>query len=98
MRIWLRPDKLAKLALTPSDVISAIKEQNLQAPAGRVGAAPTPKDQEFTYTVNAPGRLITTEEFENVIIRGTENGAAIRVKAVGRSELGSPNSDSFGRL
>jgi multidrug efflux pump subunit AcrB len=89
MRIWLRPDKLAKLGLTPSDVISAIKEQNLQAPAGRVGAAPTPKDQEFTYTDNAPGRLNTTEEFENVIIRGTENGAAIRVKDVGRAELGS---------
>src|SRR6187455_3603430 len=51
MRIWLRPDKLAKLGLTPSDVMSAIKEQNLQAPTGRVGQAPTPKDQQFTYTV-----------------------------------------------
>ncbi len=60
MRIWLRPDKLAKLGLTPADVISAIKEQNLQSPAGRIGAAPSPKDQEFTYTVDAPGRLITT--------------------------------------
>ena len=69
MRIWLQPDKLAKLGLTPSDVISAIKEQNLQAPAGRVGAAPSPKDQEFTYTVSAPGRLVTPEEFENIIIR-----------------------------
>src|SRR5678816_2195145 len=69
MRIWLRPDKLAKLGLTPADVINAIKEQNLQAPSGRVGAAPTPKDQEFTYTVNAPGRLVTPEEFENIIIR-----------------------------
>ena len=59
MRIWLQPDKLAKLGLTPSDVISAIKEQNLQAPAGRVGMAPSPKDQEFTYTVSAPGRLVT---------------------------------------
>src|SRR5512141_3026342 len=98
MRIWFQPDKLAKLALTPADVISAIKEQNLQAPAGRVGAAPTPKDQEFTYTVNAPGRLVTTEEFENIIIRGTETGAAIRVKDVGRAELGSQNYDSFGRL
>ena len=69
MRIWLRPDKLAKLALTPSDVIAAIKEQNLQAPAGRVGAAPSPKDQEFTYTVSAPGRLVNPEEFENIILR-----------------------------
>src|SRR5262249_21593527 len=58
MRIWLRPDKLAKLGLTPSDVISSIKEQNLQAPAGRIGAPPTPKDQQFTYTVAAPGRLV----------------------------------------
>src|SRR6187401_3234495 len=98
MRIWLRPDKLAKLALTPSDVISAIKEQNLQAPAGRVGAAPSPKDQEFTYTVSAPGRLVNPEEFENIILRQTETGAQIRVKDVGRAELGSQNYDSFGRL
>src|SRR5262245_64773742 len=59
MRVWLRPDKLAKLGLTPADVISSINEQNLQAPAGRIGAAPTPKDQKFTYTVSAPSRLIT---------------------------------------
>src|SRR6187551_96768 len=72
MRVWLRPDKLAKLGLTPADVISAIKEQNLQAPAGRVGQAPTPKDQQFTYTVSAPSRLVTAEQFENIIIRGTE--------------------------
>src|SRR5574342_1260224 len=72
MRIWRRPDKLAKLGLTPADVISSIKEQNLQAPAGRIGAAPAPKDQKFTYTVAAPGRLVTAEEFEDIIVRGTE--------------------------
>ena len=98
MRIWLRPDKLAKLSLTPSDVISAIKEQNLQAPAGRVGAAPTPKDQLFTYTVSAPGRLVTTEEFENIIVRGTEGSATVRIRDVGRAELGSQDYNSFGRL
>ena len=98
MRIWLRPDKLARLALTPSDVIAAIKEQNLQAPAGRVGAAPSPKDQEFTYTVSAPGRLVNAEEFENIIIREYATGAQIRVKDVGRAELGAQNYDSFGRL
>src|SRR6187399_839942 len=69
MRIWLKPDRMAKLGLTPSDVMAAIREQNLQAPAGRVGQAPTPKDQEFTYTVSAPGRLVTPEEFEQIIIR-----------------------------
>jgi len=98
MRIWLRPDKLAKLGLTPSDVISAIKEQNLQAPAGRIGMRPSPKDQEFTYTVSAPGRLVTEEEFSNIIIRETETGAQIRVKDVGRVELGSQDYNSFGRL
>src|SRR4029450_11880474 len=98
MRIWLRPDKLAKLGLTPSDVMSAIKEQNLQAPTGRVGGRPSPKDQEFTYTVRAPGRLITEEEFSNIIIRETETGGQIRVKDVGRVELGSQDYNSFGRL
>src|SRR5215468_3776561 len=98
MRVWLEPDKMAKLALTPSDVISAIKEQNLQAPAGRVGQAPSPKDQEFTYTVAAPGRLVTTEEFEDIIVRGAANAAQVRIKDVGRAELGSQDYNSFGRF
>src|SRR4051794_2973768 len=98
LRIWMRPDRLAKLGLTPADVISAIKEQNLQAPAGKVGAAPTPKDQEYTQTLSAPGRLVTTEEFENIIIRQTATGAVVRVKDIGRAELGSQDYNSFGRL
>lgn len=98
MRIWLRPDKMAKLGLTPSDVMSAIKEQNLQAPAGRVGMRPSPPDQEFTYTVSAPSRLITEDEFANIIIRVTETGAQIRIKDVGRVELGSQDYNSFGRF
>ena len=98
MRIWLLPDRMAKLGLTPADVISAIKEQNLQAPAGRVGMAPTPKDQEFTYTVSAPGRLVTPEEFENIIIRQDITGAVVRIRDVGRAELGSQDYNSFGRL
>ena len=88
MRVWIRPDKLAKLGLTPADVISSIKEQNLQAPAGRIGAAPSPKDQQFTYTVSAPSRLVTTDEFENIIVRGTDNAAQVRIRDVGRAELG----------
>src|SRR5215475_2620698 len=98
MRIWLRPDKMAKLGITPSDVIQSIKEQNLQAPAGRIGAAPSPKDQLFTYTVSAPGRLITTDEFEDIIIRGTNAGAQVRIRDVGRAELGSQDYNAFGRL
>jgi hydrophobic/amphiphilic exporter-1 (mainly G- bacteria), HAE1 family len=98
MRIWIKPDRLAKLGLTPADVISAIKEQNLQAPAGKIGGAPTPADQEFTETLSAPGRLITPEEFENVIIRQSATGAVVRIKDVGRAELGSQDYNSFGRL
>ena len=98
MRIWLRPDKMAKLGLTPADVMNSVKEQNLQAPAGRIGAAPSPKDQQFTYTVAAPGRLITTDEFEEIIIRGSESGAQVKVKDIGRAELGSQDYNAFGRL
>jgi len=98
MRVWIKPDRLAKLGLTPADVISAIKEQNLQAPAGKIGGAPTPTDQEFTETLSAPGRLITPEEFENIIVRQTNTGAVVRVKDVGRAELGSQDYNSFGRL
>jgi len=98
MRVWIKPDKLAKLGLTPSDVISAIKEQNLQAPAGKVGGAPTPADQEFTETLSAPGRLVTPEEFENIIVRQAATGAVVRIKDIGRAELGSQDYNSFGRL
>ncbi len=98
MRIWLRPDKMARLGITPADVINAIKEQNLQAPAGRIGMAPSPKDQQFTYTVSAPSRLVTIEQFDNIIIRGTESAAQVRIKDIGRAELGSQDYNSFGRL
>ena len=98
MRVWIRPDKLAKLGLTPADVIAAVREQNLQAPAGRIGAAPTPKDQLFTYTVAAPSRLVTSDQFEDIIIRSTEGGADVRIRDVGRVDLGSQDYNSFGRL
>ncbi|MCK6370308.1 MAG: multidrug efflux RND transporter permease subunit [Gammaproteobacteria bacterium] len=98
MRIWFRPDRLAKLGLTPADVINAIKEQNLQAPTGKVGAAPTPPDQQFTNTVSAPGRLVTPEEFENIIVRQSDTGAVVRIRDIGRAELGSQDYNSFGRL
>jgi hydrophobic/amphiphilic exporter-1 (mainly G- bacteria), HAE1 family len=98
MRIWMDPDKLGKLGITSSDVISAINEQNIQAPAGKVGGAPAPADQRFTYTVSAPGRLITGEEFENIIVRQDASGAAVRIKDIGHAQLGSQDYNSFGRL
>src|SRR5580765_4392221 len=98
LRVWIRPDRLAKLGLTPSDVISAIKEQNLQAPAGKAGAPPTPTDQDFTMTLSAPGRLVNPDEFENIIVRQSADGSVVRVKDIGRAELGSQDYNSFGRL
>ena len=97
MRIWLQPDKLAKLGLTPADVISAIKEQNLQAPAGQIGGAPSPANQEFTFTVRAPGRLSSPEEFGEILVRSTDDGRMVRVKDVARLELGAEFYKSFGR-
>ncbi len=98
MRIWLDPDRLAKLGLTPSDVVQAIKEQNLQAPAGQIGAAPSPPGQQFTYTVRAPGKFSTPQEFEEILILTTATGAQVRVKDVARVELGSENYKALGRL
>jgi hydrophobic/amphiphilic exporter-1 (mainly G- bacteria), HAE1 family len=98
MRVWIKPDMLGKLGLVPNDVISAIKEQNIQAPAGKVGGAPTPKDQEMTTTLSAPGRLVTPEEFENIIVRQTATGAVVRIKDIGHVEMGSQDYNSFGRL
>jgi HAE1 family hydrophobic/amphiphilic exporter-1 len=98
MRVWFKPDMMAKLGLVPADVISAIKEQNMQAPAGKIGGAPTPKDQEMTQTLSAPGRLVTPEEFEQIIVRQTSTGAVVRIKDIGHVELGSQDYNSFGRL
>ncbi len=98
MRVWFKPDLMAKLGLVPADVIAAIKEQNIQAPAGKIGGAPTPKDQEMTETLSAPGRLVTPEEFENIIVRQTASGAVVRIKDIGHVELGSQDYNSFGRL
>jgi len=97
MRIWFRPDRMAALQLTPSDVMAAIKEQNLQAPAGQVGAAPSPKGQEYTYTVQAPGRFTTPEEFANIIVRQSPGGNVVRIRDIGRVELGGENYRAFGR-
>jgi HAE1 family hydrophobic/amphiphilic exporter-1 len=98
MRVWLRPDELAKLRLSPGDVVKAVREQNLQAPAGQIGAAPAPRGQEFTYTVRTPGRFTTPEEFADIIIRSNPDGSQVRLKDVARTELGQEFYKSFGRL
>lgn len=93
MRIWLRPDRLAQLQLTPSDVINAIREQNTQFAAGKIGAQPTTAPIDFTYTVQTKGRLEDVNEFQNIIIRSMPDGAKIRVKDVARVEIGGKDYD-----
>ena len=88
MRIWLKPDKLSQLRLTPTDVANAIGEQNRQAPAGAVGQAPVPSTQQFQYGVKIKGRLSTPAEFANIIIKSNPDGSAIRIKDVATVELG----------
>lgn len=93
MRVWLNPDKLAQLKLTPTDVSNAISEQNAQFSAGKVGAEPMGKENEFTYTISTQGRLENVEQFENIILRSDADGSVLRLKDVARVELGAQNYD-----
>jgi hydrophobic/amphiphilic exporter-1 (mainly G- bacteria), HAE1 family len=98
MRIWVKPDQLAKLGLTIPEIINAINAQNAVNPAGTVGGEPVPKGQEFTYAVRAQGRLQTPEEFGDIVVRSNPDGSMVRVKDVGRIELGGQNYALSGRL
>ncbi len=89
MRIWVKPDQLAKLGITTGDVQRAIQQQNAVNPSGQIGAEPVPQGQEFTYTVRSQGRLVTAEEFANIVIRLNPDGSAVRVGDVARVELGA---------
>ena len=98
MRIWLDPDALARLGITVSDVINAVEAQNTVNPAGQLGAEPSPPGQEFTYSVLAQGRLVTPEQFGNIVLRENPNGGVVRVKDVARVELGVQYYSLMGRL
>ncbi|MBK8324776.1 MAG: multidrug efflux RND transporter permease subunit [Betaproteobacteria bacterium] len=87
MRVWLRPDRVAQLGLTPGDVVSAIREQNAQFAAGQIGAEPLKNPVDFTYTVTTKGRLEEPEEFAEIIIKSNPDGSRIRVKDVARVEI-----------
>ena len=89
MRLWLRPDRMASLGVTPSDIYRAIQEQNAQAPAGQVGQMPAPKTQQFQYGVEVRGRLSEVSEFEEIIVRAKPDGSFVRVRDVARVELGA---------
>lgn len=89
MRIWLEPEKMRVRGLTPDDVMSAVRSQNMAVSAGSVGASPTPADQQFEFTLTAQGRLTTPQEFGDIIIKTTPEGEMLRLKDVARIELGS---------
>jgi HAE1 family hydrophobic/amphiphilic exporter-1 len=98
MRIWIKPDQIAKLGLTVTDLQTAIQKQNVVNPAGQIGGEPAPPGQEFTYAVRAQGRLVTAEEFGDIVVRLNPDGSTIRLKDIARIELGTQIYGQRGRL
>src|SRR6266436_4016151 len=98
IRLWVRPDTLGKLDITVNEIVSALQAQNTVNPAGQVGANPVPSGQEFTYTVRAQGRLVSIEDFENVVVRARPDGSMVRVRDVARVELGAQSYNVQSRL
>jgi len=98
MRIWLDPDKLTSLGMTPSDFISAVQDQNIQVAAGQIGSPPVPSGQQFQYTVKAEGRLSTPEQFEDIILRTGSDGAVVKIGDVARVELGAQYYNASGEF
>jgi HAE1 family hydrophobic/amphiphilic exporter-1 len=98
MRIWLSSEKLTALGLTPTDVINAVRSQNVQAAVGRIGAQPMSDDQQLQISLQTQGRLTDAAEFEQIVVRANPDGSTVRVKDIGRVELGSKQLDSVSRL
>ncbi len=90
-RLWLNPDRLAANQLSAADVVAAVSSQNRIVPAGQVGGEPSPRGQQFTFTVQLQGRLRSTEEFENLILKTSSDGSLLRLRDVGRVALGGEN-------
>ena len=98
MRIWVRPDRLTQLRLTPNDLIRALNEQNAQFAAGKIGQSPANNGQELVYNITTKGRLADPREFENIIVRSNADGSNLRLKDVARVELASKDYEFIGRL
>lgn len=98
MRVWLKPDRLAQLKLTTSDVARAISEQNAQFAAGKVGQQPTGGPQDLVFTITTKGRLTEAREFEEIIIRSGTDGSSVKLRDVARVELGGKDYDFIGRI
>src|ERR1700682_1755692 len=98
MRLWVKPDQLAKLGITVTEIVSAVQSQNTVNPAGRVGGEPIPPGQQFAYAVRAQGRLSSPEEFGEIVVHESQQGGVVRVKEVARVELGAQDYSVAGRL
>src|SRR6201997_2782692 len=98
MRLWLKPDQLARLGMTVSDIVNAVQAQNTVNSAGQIGSEPVPNGQEYTYTALAQGRLVSPEEFGNIILRQETGGGTVRLKDVGRVEFGAQAYNTRGRF
>ncbi|HJS85581.1 MAG TPA: efflux RND transporter permease subunit, partial [Acetobacteraceae bacterium] len=98
MRVWFRTDRLTALGLSPTDVVAAINEQNIIAPAGRIGARPTNDAEPFQINLQTRGRLVTPEEFGNIVIRANPDGSVLHLRDVAEVKLGAQNMDSEARL
>jgi HAE1 family hydrophobic/amphiphilic exporter-1 len=97
LRLWLDPDKLTALNLTPADIVAAVQTQNVQAALGRIGSAPSPGRQQVQLTIKTKGRLTSPDEFANIIVRANPDGSVIRVKDVARVELGAKTLERYSR-
>ena len=97
MRVWLASDRMTSYGLTPNDIVSAIKAQNVQAAVGRIGAQPALPDQQFQLSIQTKGRLSTVEEFQDVVVRANPDGSFVRIKDVARVDLGARASEQIGR-
>jgi HAE1 family hydrophobic/amphiphilic exporter-1 len=98
MRLWVKPDQLAKSGITVTDIVKAIQAQNTVNPAGEIGGEPAESDQQFTYALLAQGRLTTPEQFGEIVVREAPNGGTVRVKDVARVELGSQDYSMITRF
>src|SRR5437773_2818315 len=98
MRLWVKPDQLAKLGITVPEIVDAVQAQNTVTPAGKVGGEPAPEDQHVTYSVRAQGRLTSPEQFGEVVVREAPNGGIVRVKDVARIELDADDYSIVSRL
>ncbi|MGH8688466.1 MAG: efflux RND transporter permease subunit [Burkholderiales bacterium] len=98
MRVWINPEKMSRLGVTPADVAAALRAQNAQYAAGRIGADPAPPGQNLAYTVTARGRLVEPEEFGNIVVRTAPGGSILRLRDIARIELGALNYDTANTL